>query len=105
MARNQGQRGFEIPLALTELLLIQRQCRAYAHQGQRQAEVCRPDHGAAPLCRIKELVVRHSQMNVAVGRRGRKSCMCFVGHALRFCLRVATALRRRRCGVLKPTRG
>ena len=49
-------------LAFAQLLLIQRQRRAHAHQGQRQAEVCRPDHGAAPLCRIKELVVRHSQI-------------------------------------------
>ena len=49
-------------LAFAQLLLIQRQRRANAHQGQRQAEVCRPDHGAAPLCRIEELVVRHSQI-------------------------------------------
>ena len=49
-------------LAFAQLLLIQRQRRAHAHQGQRQAEVCRPDHGAAPLRRIKELVVRHSQI-------------------------------------------
>lgn len=49
-------------LAFAQLLLIQRQRRAHTHQGQRQAEVCRPDHGAAPLCRIEELVVRHSQI-------------------------------------------
>ena len=49
-------------LAFAHLLLIQRQCRANAHQGQRQAEVCRPDHGAAPLCRVEELVIQHSQI-------------------------------------------
>ena len=49
-------------LAFAHLLLIQRQRRTHAHQGQRQAEVCRPDHGAVPLCRIKKLVIRHSQI-------------------------------------------
>ena len=49
-------------LAFAQLLLIQRQRRAHAHQGQRQAQIRRPDHGAAPLCRVKELVVRHSQI-------------------------------------------
>ena len=39
MARNQGQRGFEIPLALTELLLIQRQRRTHTHQGKGQTEI------------------------------------------------------------------
>ena len=49
-------------LAFAQLLLIQRQRRAHTHQGKGQAEVCRPDHGAAPLCRVEELVVRHSQI-------------------------------------------
>ena len=49
-------------LAFAQLLLIQRQRRAHTHQGQRQAEVCRPDHGAAPLCRVEELVIRQTQI-------------------------------------------
>ena len=71
------------------------------------AMACRALGGVYALALFKLLFQQQGRraMDAAVGRRGRKSCMCFVGHALCFCLRVATALRRRRCGVLKPTRG
>ena len=50
-------------LAFAQLLFIQRQRRAHTHQGKGQAQIRRPDHSAAPLCRIKELVVWQTQIS------------------------------------------